>query len=58
MRLIMYILRECVTHGKDLADVLFSDDRIEDSELYRVMPKQRRTALLRAKRNADRLAQS
>lgn len=56
-RLIMYILRECVAHGKDLADVLLSSEKIEDSELYRRMPAKRKTAMLRAKRNADRLAQ-
>jgi hypothetical protein len=52
----MFILRECVAHGADLASVLFATDKIEDSELYRRMPKKRQTALLRARRIADRLA--
>jgi hypothetical protein len=52
----MFILRECVAHGADLAKVLFSNDNIDDSELYRRMPKTRKTAMLRAKRIADRLA--
>lgn len=56
VKLIMFILRECVAHGADLAKVLFSNDNIDDSELYRRMPKTRKTAMLRAKRIADRLA--
>jgi hypothetical protein len=53
MKLIGFIVREMFEHGMELVEALQAE-KIEDSALYERMPKQRRMAMLRAKRLLDR----
>jgi hypothetical protein len=55
IKLLIFLFSEMLDHGKDIIDLIMGPGDIKDSVLYKRLPRERQTRILRKWREAQRL---